>query len=125
MKIEEVQKLTDEELGLKVAVLCGWHKGRSEKGWNITNPNRDFRTVRIHEWWEDKNGRSGGGQLQPPDYVHDLNDMHEAEMSLKSRRDGRWLKFATTLGDMSDSLPEQVSAEARKRAEAFVVAMAG
>jgi hypothetical protein len=70
MTIEELAKLSDEELRFKCAELCGW----TRLNWNT---------------WEHKDSRmSVWPTTSVPNYPADLNAMHEAEKTLRFSDDG-------------------------------------
>jgi len=119
MTLKEVQKLSDEEIRIKVAELCGWH------------------SVEIRPYVDTKNplGVEKGQAIWPhtlkriPNYPQDLNAMHEAEKLLPEDMDTRclyadFLTF-TTDGIWRDAKRrfECATATARQRAEAFALTM--
>lgn len=116
MKLEEVKKLTDDELRIKVAELCGWteisKKEASVIGWDyLGKPSKDLTAF-----------------YAVPRYSTDLNAMHEAEKIVLNMGD-EWGRYTDILIDLI--VQEQgyqaaellVYAPARKRAEAFVLMM--
>jgi hypothetical protein len=128
MNHQEWIKLTPEERRIKVAKLCGWRYYSSGEYW--MPPDKSFN-------WVATSGL--------PDYLNDLNSMHEAEEYahyrdvLWSRRYAREIQgivvrdFNTENG--KDSLPTEPSeagwfcwylganATAAQRAEAFCITM--
>ncbi len=54
--------MNPEKQRIAIAEACGWHQ--SDKG-----------------WWFNRE-ETNGGDPEPPDYLHDLNAMHEAENTL-------------------------------------------
>lgn len=65
MNIEELSNLTDEELRVKCAELCGWE-------WK-------------NNYWLDPTGNTA---FDCPNFQSDLNAMHAAERALIEMRDG-------------------------------------
>ena len=111
MTLEEARMLTDEELRVKVAELCGWKRTEdmSDPGCPIV-------------FWERGKVAPGVGQL--PFYSQDLNAMHEAEGRMKREEQRVYTKL------LHPKYVENLSADwcllhatARSRAEAFVAAM--
>lgn len=93
--------MTEEQINIAIASACGWQQ--TEKGW----------------WY-----REDSGYLAfPPDYGHDLNAMHEAEMSLPIEGingqgfDGSRSEFR---GQLRLLCEQPYHAKARQRAEAFL-----
>ena len=128
MTLEEIKKISDEELRIKVAELCGW------------KPEVDRRDLTcICTIWT-KNGKVASSSGHLPDYPQDLNAMHEAEELLQLCNDpeckhdecgkGTWGFYTRTLDEVVDdnfqkggSWGVSYSATARQRAEAFVLTM--
>ena len=102
--------MTDTEINNAIAEACGWQRGR---------------LICDGEWvWRNQDGQSRG-QICIPDYVHDLNAMHEAEWSLSKELHG---DYTSKLGSMAQK-DGQTNAEfhmryvcspARYRAQAFL-----
>jgi hypothetical protein len=109
MTREQWAKLTDEEKRIKVAELCGWKRGakRDRGGHYWAMPGWYPQCT----WVEDS----------MPDYLNDLNAMHEAE---KTIHDDYRDMYADYLVEISGFHPLGVwSTTARQRAEAFVLTM--
>lgn len=129
MNMEQVKAMTDEELRIKVAELCGWTH-------EPLDPKRDNAIWCVH-WYppkttidsEEGNWWKGFGAV--PNYPFDLNAMQEAEKSLKGRvkNSDLWMdelyvrNLVEVIGCMPLSRTHLVRATARKRAEAFVLTM--
>lgn len=98
---------------IKIAEACGW---TTNKRGNWVTP--DFRCV--SEIW----GPHAIGAF-PPDYINDLNAMHEAEKSLNVKQ---IRNYAFTLAIVLDTCPSvdldeqflNIHATAAQRAEAFL-----
>lgn len=93
---------------IAIATLLGW------KLWEFTGTNHD------EVWWSDPNGVS---KLRdnPPDYLNDLNAMHEAEKVLTTRDASSYCKeiYKITACPEWASFPV-IHATAAQRAEAFL-----
>ncbi len=112
------KELTPEEQTIKVAVLCEWRMHPLDHG----------------DWcWEhDKLCVVGGPRIDEsrslhisidglPDYLNDLNAMHEAEELLDGVQDNELL-YAELLNVLTSGMEHK--ATAAQRAEAFVLTMA-
>lgn len=115
MNLEQVRTLTDEQLRIRVAELCGWKYGPCPCGACI-----------VHEkvWCRDGKPPYYNSIDMLPDYPRDLNAMHEAwELLSEEQR----LQITDKLVTIQSCLPDKdrfvVGATARQRAEAFVLAM--
>jgi len=109
--------MTPEQQRIAIAKACGW---------KFVKDNPDYEP-----YWEDPKGNmisKGGSQNRLPDYLNDLNAMHEAEKKL-------WEKDWTSRHDFVDKLARIISpthghhlqsaidlldATAAERAEAFL-----
>ena len=129
MTREQWQKMYDDEKIRKIAELCGW--------------KRDIRNVgpkasKAPCWLNPKTGEyvlEMLGHTQFPDYLHDLNAMHEAEMDIFNGTSGWRIEddylrhLSTAIGipvDKDEAVsPYICSATASQRAEAFVMTMRG
>ncbi len=107
--------MTENEQRIAIAEACGWKRTRigtqsksdpEPRGWLAPN-RREFRII--------------------PDYLNDLNAMHEAEKTLKNK--GEALIYSNHLRKLQEALPEQEGADinrwrwhasAARRAEAFL-----
>jgi hypothetical protein len=102
MTIEELAKLSDEELRFKCAELCGW----TRLNWNT---------------WEHKDSRmSVWPTTSVPNYPADLNAMHEAEKMLA--KPSEWIGYISFLEPLADSNGAGfiVHVTARQRCIAFI-----
>lgn len=98
--------MTEQEMRIAIAEACGW-KRKGYKMW--TNP-ADLS-------WEYASGL--------PDYLNDLNAMHEAEKVLDQNQKNRYLNILheICLPEDYDELDDDFgwcTATARQRAEAFM-----
>lgn len=112
MKPEEIQKLSDDELSIKVAEFCGWwwlQDAKGHKRW--LHPEHKERSDGI---LYDEDGKP------MPNYPQDLNAMHVAEKLIKPN-DRTWAWYLHWLGIVADC--GAVHATARQKAEAFVLTM--
>lgn len=101
---------TDEELNAVILKWMGWEK--QEYGWK----QYDSTGLRIDK------------RPDPPDYVHDLNEIHEAEKKLKNKWEAydfmvneKWMQHKP--GDSWCGYV--IHASARQRAEALVAVIEG
>jgi hypothetical protein len=142
MTHEEWALLTEEEQRIKVAELCGWTKIRHVDGETSTGDRKrmlialapgDTGEARLAHCCMHNAGIPYGvgglqrGEWELPDYLNDLNAMHEAETSTSMDAHG-WLGtlYQVVLGfpPMNDTQHILVlHATAAQRAEAFVLAM--
>ena len=99
--------MTPEQQRIAIAEACGWsHK---------TLDNETY-------WWHDENNKSlppsDDGMRTCPDYLNDLNAMHEAEKTLTDKAHEEFrLNLYDVIGDDSRLI---VSSTAAQRAEAFL-----
>ena len=96
--------MTDEQMRIKIAEACGWtpfeKHGLYLSRWTVWNKGNESKN--LHEL---------------PDYLNDLNAMHEAEKMLRNQ--------FTTLEEtywrhLQHVQPHPIYATARQRAEAFI-----
>lgn len=124
--------MNTEKQTIAIAEFCGWKEiGRSgiyqnvSKGVNGCMPNGEVHKKRI------KMKLPGANSFLVPDYVNDLNAMHEAEKTIENNP-SLVLKYYQTLTDMIDRNPDgtqkfgaclywdSLHASAKMRAEAFL-----
>ena len=130
MTIEEVQDISDDELRIKVAELCGWSIKRELNG-ELSCKYKDLPSVWCTE-------QIGVLPAAVPNYPQDLNAMHEACKSQNTHQgwnydgplaDGLPRSFVMWLDDVVHSGCAEcekstyglITATARQRAEAFVL----
>jgi len=91
--------MTDEQINAAIAEACGW------KAVSVDGDSGVYK------------GFDNGAELRPdlPDYVNDLNAMHEAE-KLMYKHHWMWTAYYDAVGAGAFSL----HATARKKAEAFL-----
>ena len=124
MTREKWAKLTPEEQRIKIAELCGWH-------------------TKVCTWWgntvmwfppysKGSNWEMFAGGYRLPDYLGDLNAMHEAEKQLTGKQYKLWNEMLEEIVSENHrrlgyriewELFRQRSATASQRAEAFVLTM--
>ena len=104
--------MTPEQQRVAIAQACGWKT--QVESWPKGNKTT----------WLDPSANQVCGQTFPPDYLNDLNAMHEAEKALTWQQH---LTFRKQLWDLVITLgPEDtwdrqfISATAAQRAEAFL-----
>lgn len=110
--------MTNEEIRIKVAEACGWSQKKVDPEYPLTRPEGRWEhgEQTVYHW----------GQL--PDYLNDLNAMHEAEKVLTKEQ---WFHYNCYL--FKSSVPEAegdewdasnarhcIHATAAQRAEAFL-----
>ena len=123
MTLNQVQKMTDEKIRLKMAELCGWTEickdriGTDDGGWE------DLR-------WSGKKQKEDLCWQPIPLYTSDLNDMHEAERGCLTTV-ALQEEYVRILRDVSWEKPWVKAdgwacfATAKQRAEAFLMLMDG
>lgn len=97
--------MTDEQINAAIADACGW---------------RDLTIEGASGFYK---GFDNGAELRPdlPDYVNDLNAMHEAEKVLTGlNRHAYCDALLDAVPDSPDHLWEVLTATARQRAAAFL-----
>lgn len=91
-----------EEQRIVIAKVCGWIFKPQEFGWSFTKLDPKSYWLKYRE----------GSEEPFPDYLNDLNAMHEAEKFVKNV----WGKYVKTLNSFTDP----ACATATQRAEAFL-----
>jgi len=122
MTAEEYDALSEEEQRIAVAELCGWKKIKS-----LTN--------KLPIGLAPYSGRLDHYRQEVPDYLNDLNAMHEAENQIRHGSTGireRWVLFLAHVVtqrkymciDLSWGLSCLIAgATAKQRCKAFVLTM--
>jgi len=119
MNFKEVKKLSNEELRMKIAALCGWTCRKK--------PDARYRPVVMHP-----PGDNGGYVRECPNYPADLNAMNEAEKMFDDpdgyKLEARYMRMlARTIGyetEEDEDVPAHIyGTPSRQRAEAFVLTM--
>ncbi len=85
--------MSPEKQRIAIAEVCGWSKADAKRGYTLSQFTE-----------------------QVPDYLNDLNAMHEAEDELSGNQ---YMVYATILDSVEGSL-FGIRATARQRAEAFL-----
>lgn len=125
MTHEDWVKLTPDEQRVKIAELCGWKVMRH-------GPVMASGCYGCFGYPPDRHDWIGYENIDVPNYLNDLNDMHEAEKMLGDRSSPLWSKYIQHLNNSSYvDLQEQtvrewvfsIHATAAQRAEAFVLTM--
>lgn len=109
--------MTREQQRIRIAETCGWRR----RWQNCGGAPLLNEKPKGHCWevWTDSKGNSldkNHDELFPPDYLNDLNAMHEAEKSLTDIDD--WLLYDKALAETTSGFTYH--ATARHRAEAFL-----
>ncbi len=115
--------MSPEAQRVAVAELCGWkiERARIQTGWNLIAPEGKLWT----SFWQnsDREPTLASCYTHLPDYLVDLNAMHEAEKHLLKVHAKNYCRY---LGASSEEYQEElyfyrvVTATAAQRAEAFV-----
>lgn len=103
------------EQQLEIAKACGWREAFPSSG--PAHPGTRKGGIMLpYNWINEVDGR----RVQDlPNYLHDLNAMHEAEKSLTPEQFYRYYwKLIKLVGGQTDLHP--ISATAAQRAEAFL-----
>lgn len=106
MNSEQWQKIDNQEKNIKVALLCGWTEIKEHDG-----PTGYMSGKNEEGIW-----------MLLPDYLHDLNAMHEAEENAITDPFVR-RKYYQTLDKITGDQWNTIVATAEQRAEAFVITM--
>jgi hypothetical protein len=115
MNLEQIKALSDEELNDEVLKLVGY----------IEHRDGEHHKYELGHYWT-LNGSLVKGKI--PDFVHDLNAMHEVELDIMNMGD-EWGRYTDILLDIIvksqgyQAAELLVHASARQRAEAFVLIM--
>lgn len=120
MTREKWLNLSDEARRVKVAELCGWKKSDSIYSFEIGVNQHGFWKKPIYFWLNPK----GEQCLGLPEYLTDLNAMHEAEELIYG--DERWRTYEGWLWDTTNSIEgggDLIHATAAQRAEALALTM--
>ena len=114
MNRKEYAKLSDEEKRIKVAELCGWKRKR-------------VGTLISFKWYLGEGGSNGCSDNQLPNYLNDLNAMHEAEKLMSSEQSERFRSALhhSSIGGGKMFGEAICHATAAQRAKAFVLTMEG
>jgi len=94
--------MTAEQQRITIAKACGWLQSR---------------TCHWGGWWYLKKGKRAYQQT-PPDYLNDLNAMHEAERTMGDPQ--LWGEYQSYLSDAMRNIGWIYHATAAQRAEAFL-----
>ena len=106
--------MTPDEQRIAIAQACGW-KGISPE--HLTG----YAPWRPTPYRERVMGDLDSIPLDPlPDYLNDLNAMHDAEKVLLSEHRRKYLQIIAGITLASDCLDQAVFATAAQRAEAFL-----
>lgn len=103
---------TNEQIKITIAEACGWTRIPAE------NVGTTARLFYGDIWWRDDENNTIASADQLPDYLNDLNAMHEAEKMLTEEQFSKYVW--TLLGDGKIECREFLAATARQRAEAFI-----
>lgn len=127
MNLSDIQEMTDEQLRIKVAELCGakWKCLYAASHATLTMSRKGSTP----NWsWCKKDAAHPIDDDTIPDYSHDLNAMQDAVASVVKKRGVCWTVtfnhcLYKVLGHHDHVEHEAIHAKARQRAEAFVLAV--
>jgi len=106
-----------EEQRIAIAEACGWNSlglDAEQVEWWIELPKEVIPKISYDE-------RIRLRRLHPPDYLNDLNAMHEAEKTLRLQTIKTYVNWLWQVMDSSDeALIGTIHATASQRAEAFL-----
>ena len=116
--------MTPEAQWIAIAEACGW-KHEAIKAWqDYTEALRQFQHAEIScEEFYRRHLRLDPPPIAPPDYLTDLNAMHEAEATLDEHDQARYqdvLAFMFVSSLETYPLFQVIHATAAQRAEAFL-----
>jgi len=97
-----------------IALECGWTVGVNVYG------NQYLKCPKGHKCPPYDGDGYEAIYCTPPDYLNDLNAMHEAVELLRIRKGPEWFDFQKHLMDICGSLMNCIQANAAIRAEAFL-----
>jgi len=100
--------MNPEQQRIAIAEICGWR---------LVEDDPDF-----YPYWEDPEGNMiavGFATHRVPDYLSDLNAMHEAEKTFQDNAT-LWHKYASIIDNDYVNQPYTIGATAAQRAEAFL-----
>ena len=109
--------MTHNEQRIAIAKVCGWTAEQDSNGWWRARHKLTGNAVEL--WLSERNVWSVG----IPDYLGDLNAMHEAEQVLFCDK-WKWLAYVNNLNEMPSLQDEwlcvSIHATAPQRAQAFL-----
>ena len=108
-----------EQQRIKIAEACGYSAGQKTGAtWELLK-NSKFETCFFNKRIENATLRDCLKYL--PDYLNDLNAMHEAEKTIRNPGLALWCEYSRTIRRICDeSLYSEIHATAAQRAEAFL-----
>lgn len=115
MNLEEVKKLTDDELNKKIAIFDGWEYVPEKIG--------------DDQWALFRDGHWKGGEQDIPDYCNDLNAIYKVVLGLtENQQQMKYNQYMyDVVGGKNITLIQWgwafLMATARQRAEAFILTM--
>ena len=109
--------MTNEQQRIAIAEACGWKKMNWNEATVYGSPTHGFRV------WKSKHQDSimsykGRVGERIPDYLNDLNAMHEAERTMGDPQ--LWVEYQSYLSDVMGHVGWLYHATASQRAEAFL-----
>ena len=116
MYSEKWNDLTSSEQQIKVAEYANWERG----------PKKDIRrfgfgiVVAKNSCWHNKD-EENGWQDNPPDFLHDLNAIHEVVNALSDTDYNRFCDILWNICGGASGKTGAINATASQRAEAFYI----
>jgi hypothetical protein len=116
--------MTPEAQRIAIAEACGWHRrlathDKPVERCGMKLPNSFGHP--IEAWWHETNERHRGVYAIPPDFLNDLNAMHEAEKTLTREQ---WTTYYDIIeglnAEAGNIYQKELHATAAQRAEAFL-----
>ena len=122
MTIEEIKQLSDDELRVKIAELCGWKKETYID--TFVGGSGRIRWKKPDGTWEGYDTQESAQIHHLPNYCNDLNIIHKVFLTLEYPNDGVFLNMLERVvkADNFKGLGGyRETATARQRAEAFAL----
>ena len=114
MKMEQVEKLTNEKLDLEAAKLNGWKRCDTKMECYYRGDVDEYGMAEEHT------DNFSGGQLVP-NYSGDLNVMHEVEEGMTEAEYNKYCDILWNMCHNASGKGGAINSTARQRAEAFVL----
>jgi len=104
-EIKTHDTMSPEAQRIKIAEACGWVMRKNVSDWLAPDGM-------VYQNW--------GGFTSCPDYLNDLNAMHEAEQTLTGNQGGDYVSYLWLIIQRDKSRPASWHATAAQRCEAFL-----
>lgn len=122
MNVEQVKAMTDSELRIEVALLCGWEY-EGDGNWKRPDGTKTQALYPTEGHNEVVVGFGKYDEEVPPNYPNDLNAMRDTEDTIHNPdfSNPEWHNFLRNLDAVINQ--RRAHASARQRAETFVLTM--